>query len=655
MTMVPLQLAIVCLLVSTGPATAYHPNVTEQEVLKHIFEDKAYDKNIRFHNKTATNVTIGLSQISLDNVDIVGGKITIRAFLRLGWKDERLAWNPAENQGLSKITLDRDQVWMPDISVYNHVAGESAAEEGPSLPVLKILAYADGSVMYIPSHSYTVYCDLDPSKSATYSNRNCEIKFGSWAHDGFQINVLVSPYSNSMSDLVQNKVWELISVKSRRENKVYECCPEPYPNIIFNIEFRLRMDKRLGVEVSNERRLYHYLVDDYVPDVMPVPKLRRNTSYDYNDPMITVGMYVGVLRVTGVDFKTHTMVSTFLMLKRWVDEELAWDPAHFGGINKTEVPSERVWKPAFMIANRAEEWYDMNNEMHVQSNGQVRWGISYTMRTFCTLDVYRFPYDSHTCFLWIISYRQDASKLGIKILGAWGGGKSQFLQEGLEWNIDSVEGTKENWKLLGDVKYPAAQIVVKISRRSTYYTHVFTAPCVLLAFLTPVVFLLPTSAPEKVTLGIGIFVSLTLLLEILEDNMFAASSVPIIALYYVATMVLTAFSILMSTIILNVVDKGKKDRFIPKVLRVIFLNVLGRILRVTPSSTRDREMVTFNELENHGDGLDGSDVKDDHVHITHGGPSMNEWFTLAAVIDRLFFLTFLVVATICSIAMFASG
>ena len=41
----------------------------------------------------------------------------------------------------------------------------------------------------------------------------------------------------------------------------------------------------------------------------------------------------------------------FLLFQLWKDITLKWDPAEFGGIDLTRVPSSRIWKPDIMLYN----------------------------------------------------------------------------------------------------------------------------------------------------------------------------------------------------------------------------------------------------------------------------------------------------------------
>lgn len=62
-----------------------------------------------------------------------------------------------------------------------------------------------------------------------------------WQEQGvMQENQLVIPKGIDLCEYYQNIEWDIINVTARRKEKFYPCCPEPYPDITFNITIRRR-------------------------------------------------------------------------------------------------------------------------------------------------------------------------------------------------------------------------------------------------------------------------------------------------------------------------------------------------------------------------------------------------------------------------------
>ncbi len=73
-------------------------------------------------------------------------------------------------------------------------------------------------------------------------------KLKSWTYDGFQVDLVHINQKNDQSDDIpigidlrdyyRSVEWDIMSVPARRNVKTYPCCPEPYPDITFNITIR---------------------------------------------------------------------------------------------------------------------------------------------------------------------------------------------------------------------------------------------------------------------------------------------------------------------------------------------------------------------------------------------------------------------------------
>ena len=45
----------------------------------------------------------------------------------------------------------------------------------------------------------------------------------------------------------------------------------------------------------------------------------------------------------------HVVVASF---QDWVDVNLRWDPAKYGGVSDLRIPPHRIWKPDILMYNR---------------------------------------------------------------------------------------------------------------------------------------------------------------------------------------------------------------------------------------------------------------------------------------------------------------
>ena len=66
------------------------------------------------------------------------------------------------------------------------------------------------------------------------------MNFGSWSYDGTALDIQLSSDFVYTEDYVENSEWEYINSTATRDVKTYECCPEPYPYVTYNITLRRR-------------------------------------------------------------------------------------------------------------------------------------------------------------------------------------------------------------------------------------------------------------------------------------------------------------------------------------------------------------------------------------------------------------------------------
>ena len=50
--------------------------------------------------------------------------------LNLEWNDPRLAWNESHANGIQDVRLNINDIWLPDIEIYNLVSKKALRREG---------------------------------------------------------------------------------------------------------------------------------------------------------------------------------------------------------------------------------------------------------------------------------------------------------------------------------------------------------------------------------------------------------------------------------------------------------------------------------------------------------------------------------------------
>lgn len=120
-----------------------------------------------------------------------------------------------------------------------------------------------------------------------------------------------------------------------------------------------------------------------------------------------------------------------------------------------------------------------------------------------------------------------------------------------------------------------------LRRKTLFYTINFIIPCVGIAFLTILVFYLPSESGGKIALSINVLLGLTVFLLLLTESIPPTGlAMPLIGKYLLFTVGLVSLSILKTIFVLSLHNKTP-DRPAP----LTVAKRLGRILRVTGLET----------------------------------------------------------------------
>ena len=103
----------------------------------------------------------------------------------------------------------------------------------------KAMVSHDGNVFWPPPAKLRSSCKIDITYFP-FDDQKCMMKFGSWAYDGFQVDITNRSASVDLSNYVFSGEWQLLDIKVIRTEEVYPCCPEPYPDVRFYIVMRRR-------------------------------------------------------------------------------------------------------------------------------------------------------------------------------------------------------------------------------------------------------------------------------------------------------------------------------------------------------------------------------------------------------------------------------
>ncbi|XP_035936764.1 neuronal acetylcholine receptor subunit alpha-3 isoform X2 [Halichoerus grypus] len=330
----------------------------------------------------------------------------------------------------------------------------------------------------------------------------------------------------------------------------------------------------VAVASEAEHRLFERLFEDYNEIIRPVANV--------SDPVI-IQFEVSMSQLVKVD-EVNQIMETNLWLKQiWNDYKLKWDPSDYDGAEFMRVPAQKIWKPDIVLYNNAVGDFQVDDKTKalLKYTGEVTWIPPAIFKSSCKIDVTYFPFDYQNCTMKFGSWSYDKAKIDLVLIGSSMNLKDYW--ESGEWAIIKAPGYKHDIKYnCCEEIYPDITYSLYIRRLPLFYTINLIIPCLLISFLTVLVFYLPSDCGEKVTLCISVLLSLTVFLLVITETIPSTSLViPLIGEYLLFTMIFVTLSIVITVFVLNVHYRTPTTHTMPTWVKTIFLHLLPRVMFMT--------------------------------------------------------------------------
>ncbi|XP_070543396.1 neuronal acetylcholine receptor subunit alpha-3-like [Ptychodera flava] len=328
---------------------------------------------------------------------------------------------------------------------------------------------------------------------------------------------------------------------------------------------------RVSAGAEPEERLFGELFKNYNRLIRPV----RNVT-----DLLTVELSLTMSQLIDVNEKDQIMTANVWLKQQWYDYRLSWDPIKYENLSILRVPSQMLWLPDIVLFNNADGNYEVTlmTKALLYPNGLVYWLPPAIYKSSCNIDVQYFPFDEQKCIMKYGSWTYDGYLVDV-VLSESQVALEDYWESG-EWDIIDTPGEKNT------VKYSCCDTInvdvtftIHIRRKPLFYTVNLIIPCVLISFLTVLVFYLPSDCGEKITLCISVLLALTVFLLLVSDIIPPTSLViPLIGRYLLFTMVLVTVSIVITVIVLNIHHRAPSTHTMPKWVRRVFLETLPPLL-----------------------------------------------------------------------------
>uniref|UniRef100_A0A3P8ZCK9 Cholinergic receptor, nicotinic, alpha 6 n=1 Tax=Esox lucius TaxID=8010 RepID=A0A3P8ZCK9_ESOLU len=335
-----------------------------------------------------------------------------------------------------------------------------------------------------------------------------------------------------------------------------------------------------GLSSKGEDRLFRKLFRRYNQFIRPV----ENVS----DP-VTVEFEVSISQLVKVDEVNQIMETNLWLRHVWNDYKLKWVPIEYDGLEFIRVPSNKIWRPDIVLYNNAVGDFLVEDKTKalLKFDGTITWTPPAIFKSSCPMDITYFPFDYQNCSMKFGSWTYDKAKIDLVLIGSKVNLKD-FWESG-EWEIIDAPGYKHDIKYnCCEEIYPDITYSFYIRRLPLFYTINLIIPCLLISFLTVLVFYLPSDCGEKVTLCISVLLSLTVFLLVITETIPSTSLViPLIGEYLLFTMIFVTLSIVITVFVLNVHYRTPMTHTMPAWVRSVFLGLLPRVMLMRRPADQD--------------------------------------------------------------------
>ncbi|XP_054626406.1 neuronal acetylcholine receptor subunit alpha-7a isoform X2 [Dunckerocampus dactyliophorus] len=177
-------------------------------------------------------VKLGFHLMQIVDVDEKNQVLTTNVWFQMSWNDYQLLWNTSDYNGVSTVRFPDHLLWKPDILLYN-----SADEKFDATYHTNVLVNQSGGCLFLPPAIFKSTCYIDV-RWFPFDIQKCDLKFGSWTYGGWSVDLTM--LEADISNYIANVEWDLVVVSGKKNDRIYECCPEPYPDVTYTIVIRRR-------------------------------------------------------------------------------------------------------------------------------------------------------------------------------------------------------------------------------------------------------------------------------------------------------------------------------------------------------------------------------------------------------------------------------
>ncbi|XP_078581887.1 uncharacterized protein LOC144865192 [Branchiostoma floridae x Branchiostoma japonicum] len=274
-----------------------------------------------------------------------------------------------------------------------------------------------------------------------------------------------------------------------------------------------------------------------------------------------------VEQIVDLDEKKELLIASVAINFTWQDSRLKWEPEYYGNTRNLTVPGSSIWTPAFTLKKNADPLYrglPKDVPVLITIDGTVTWRVETLTSTICDANPFFFPADTmecHICFSVSPAIEKTIQCGGGSSCDVW----SPPQDEG-EWIRKDKIFAKDGKK---------ACFAVHLERIPLFHIATTVAPCVILAVLMIITFIMPIDKGDRISFGVTIQLSMVVSLVFVTDVLPVKGALPFFASLIVVCMALMGLFLLFTMYIISL--HGKEGSLSP-MAKTFFLRYMAKFL-----------------------------------------------------------------------------
>lgn len=305
--------------------------------------------------------------------------------------------------------------------------------------------------------------------------------------------------------------------------------------------------------ITQVESLYADLFDSYNRKLFPL--------INHNDS-VSVRTSVAIASINNFDELTGEIELALVFSMQWIDERLKWTPSGYGGKSTLLVPSDDIWRPQFYVIqsfDKIQEVGNMSILTRIHYSGTIYWNTGNVMKLLCSVDVTYFPFDTQFCVITVAGWTYTNDEILFYTTDSTL--NQDMLSSNSQWELNSA--TVNNYT--SRTHPPSINIKLTLGRRSNFFIVYIIIPIIFLGSINNLVFVMPASSGERMSVAITTFLSFVVYMEMINDNVPKSSSPVAYIYYYILFLMLYSSTIILLCIVSLRIHA--KDGEVPKLAK----------------------------------------------------------------------------------------